>query len=634
MKKGVLNFVSVFLCGLGPALFFGLKWRNCLPFSGWMPLAPDYDNIGYYGRYLIFAQEPLSWPLGQIHNLAFPFEAGNIARGSIPFWAIPLKMLSKIFPGLAEFYYYPLAEILAVFFTGVFAAGLLRSFGQKNFWICLFAGLVLGLSHPVLYKSMGYNGHSYHMYYFPLYLSFAYFFVRLYRRPSWIRIVPIAMVVTLAALTGYYVLMGILILFLCLIGFLFFEQIRIQSDLVKRQFGRTVAAFVLSLVLSQVAAAAVGNQSNLRVDAGASPYRYRFETGWGYGGGHGGGFHVADLLAFFVPPETGPDIPLYRRGGPSAIPTKLGFPLTTAKLQDGQTTPAVLYLGTIPLVLLGFVIGYEIRERARKRGLYWAKGRLRNYAKHYAGKRWFSLPGLLGLSCAALFVVSLGYILHVGGYRMNLLPTPSLLVATFWTKFMFARSLTRLGIPLALFLILIAIYLFAKRYLTDRENPLKLRSGLVVGLLIVLFGIHLYEVWGYLYTLPVTKGNEIANAIPEESQAKLKELAQGKNAVMIYPRYINSLDWSRIAYSLAFHSELPLSGATLGPPGERADHLAHFERDRETIYAGNIQEILDQYGPVLIATKGPEASHILSVSNVPLEKHVLIENDLVILVAD
>ena len=89
-----------------------------------MPSSTNFELLGFYGRYLIYAQEPIAFPLGIIKGLSFPFnDVANIMRGPIPLFAIPIKVLSKICPPLGEFYYFVLAELLSLHFLVRFLPG-------------------------------------------------------------------------------------------------------------------------------------------------------------------------------------------------------------------------------------------------------------------------------------------------------------------------------------------------------------------------------------------------------------------------------------------------------------------------------------------------------------------------------
>ncbi len=105
-----------------------------------MPTIANFESLGYYGRYLIYARESLGFPIGVIKGLSFPFaDAANIMRGPITLFAVPLKVLSKMYPPLAEFYYFVSVELLSSFFSALFAWGLVREFNVKSFWAKLLA---------------------------------------------------------------------------------------------------------------------------------------------------------------------------------------------------------------------------------------------------------------------------------------------------------------------------------------------------------------------------------------------------------------------------------------------------------------------------------------------------------------
>ena len=109
--EGIINYIrsksstcQALLCAFLVTSIFSLRYINCLPFSGYMPIIPDHEILGYYGRYLIYARESFSFPIGLIKNLCFPFHAANMARGPIPLFAILFKLLSKIHAPFSEFH--------------------------------------------------------------------------------------------------------------------------------------------------------------------------------------------------------------------------------------------------------------------------------------------------------------------------------------------------------------------------------------------------------------------------------------------------------------------------------------------------------------------------------------------------
>ena len=66
-----------------------------------MPVINDWDQLAFFGRYLVFANESFNLPIGNIQGLSFPFNS-TITRGSIPLFAILFKLSSKIYAPLSD----------------------------------------------------------------------------------------------------------------------------------------------------------------------------------------------------------------------------------------------------------------------------------------------------------------------------------------------------------------------------------------------------------------------------------------------------------------------------------------------------------------------------------------------------
>ncbi len=596
-----------------------------------MPIARDYDNLGYYGRYLIYAQEPFTFPLGVIKNLSFPFHAANIARGSMPIFAIFFKLLSKVHPPFEQVYYFVLAEIIAVFLTALFTCMLLKHFGVRNFWAKLLASVLVALSFPVFFKSMGGYGHSFHVWYFPLYLAFAYAYLRLQANPSFKTLLLPGLVIAVAALTGYYAVMGICIIFSCCLLLNFVDFLLNKTAVARKKFLFTLSAFIIAMILLNLSMFAIGNQGNIKVSRGASPVKYRFRKSWGYGGGYGGGFHVADVLMPFIPPEDSDEIP-HKRWGPKAYLTRLGFPITTADLQDGQYE-AFAYIGSIPMAVLVFLIITKMLSLTANCRQSLMKLRLKVTSKLLSGDCLFSPPVILAVSVFALYIISWGYIIHIAGIRFNHIVTPSLIIALLWPKFMFVRSIGRLAIPMMLF-IEVGLVIWLAKFLQTRLRGINKSKVAFAIIMTALAAAHTCEILGYLKTLEVTEGNEIANVFHRDDIRLIQQSTERTNALMVVPEFRTSHQWTKTCYSLAFHSRIPVSGATIGSPGERAEHLARYREDINLILDGDIEQIIDRYGRVAIASPQEYAQKILTKTNVPLDSVTLQSQDVVILTPD
>lgn len=600
-----------------------------------MPKLPDFELVGYYGRYLIYAQEPLSFPLGSIKGLSFPFDAANIMRGCIPVVAIPLKFLSKIFPPLGQFYYFVLVDLLCVFFSALFAWSLVREFNVKSFWTKLLAASLSGLSVILMHKCSHYYDVSYLMMHPPFYLSCVYFYVRLFKHREWKSGLLLSGTFICAALTDYYIFLGLTMgLTICVATNV--VEILLRREKRKLIFVKTtpvIAAVLVGVVLGVLINGAIGYQRNFDKVNKEVLLNGRYNTCWGYGGGFGGGFHVADVLSVIIPPAGEEIVPIYKGLGPRAYLASLGFPLTTAKLQDGQYE-GFSYIGTIPLGILVTVLILKVFALLRKPKMLLARLRLHAVARIYSTRDNDILIRAIGVSVIALYIMSWGYIIHIGGHRLNNVITPSFILACLYPQFALARSLGRFAWPLSIFMVLTAALLF-ERYISAYFYE-KGRGGIIAlgFLVVILIVMHITEVSGYLRQSQVIRGNEIANVFSDGDVATIKETVRGKIAIMVVPSFVGDMNWTMISYSLAFHGRIPISGSTIGPPGESAKELDQYVRDIKDISTGKLQDIVKRYGKICIACPSVLAQKILANSDLPLQEHHLVSRDCVILTLD
>ncbi|OGD63368.1 hypothetical protein A2160_02695 [Candidatus Beckwithbacteria bacterium RBG_13_42_9] len=626
-------FSQNLICAFFVTFIFSFRWATVLPFSGYMPVITSYDALGYFGRYLIYAKEPLGFPLGTIKNLSFPFQSANITRGSMALFGLVFKLLSKVYPPLAEFYYFPLVEILAVFLSGYFSCLLLLEFKVKSFWLRFLGAVLVSLSFPLLFRSSAYYQATIHVLYFPLYLAFTLFYIRLQKSFAWKDLISLVAVIIVATLIEYYIFLGLFILFGVLLSFSFFNFIIKKNQIHRRILISTCLAFILGICFSFFTLSLFGNQSNLKIGPNDQALMGRYSPENGYGGGFGGGFHVADVLTFFIPPQDNQSIPLWKKAGPTTYLTKLGFPLSTNNLQNGQYE-GFTYLGTITIGLIVFLILLNLVFFFKNFKLSLTKLRLRFTSVLLLSLQPFSLSLMIGIATFLLFILSLGYIIHFGGTRFNNIPTPALILAVLWPKFMFARSLGRFAIPLMLFITLGMIVYLNKFLHSLIYGACLSKKALLALMIILLIAVHISEVRGYLQPPVATRGNEIANLFGSRDQQLIISSLHDKKALMIVPAFTGKLEWGKIVYSLAFYSKIPISGATIGSPGELASDLEQYSLDIREIMAGNIKEIVARYGDVAIAAPQKIAENILSKSDLSLKSQKLNDQDVTILTLD
>jgi len=596
-------------------------------------VSKNSDQLEFWGRYLIYAKEPFSFPIGLVRGLGFPFKISTITRGPVELFAVLFKLLSKIYAPFAEFYYFVLFELLCAFLTGYFTCLLLESFKVKSFWLKLLGVTLVSLSFPFLFRSSHYYGIPSLVVHFPIYLAFAYFYIRLYKYPNWKPLFLLLIFFLILAFFCDYPTLAVYFVFFVCICFNFFEFMVRKTEIIRKRLFFSLTAFILGIALTIFVVNILGNQGNYTVPWYVSPLADRQGKQWGYGGGYGGGFHVADALTFFIPPRDNVNVPENKRCGPTAYLTKWGFPITTNNLQDGQYE-GFTFLGTTTIFILFFLLMIQLFSLIKNSRLYMMKMRLKWMYQLFSPDNIFSLPFVLGACAFLLYLLSLGYIIHFLGVRFNHIVTPALILAEWHHRFMLVRSLGRLAVPLMQYITIACIISMNKypyKYLNKSTKPKKLIFVLIIIFLIIF---HISEIWGYLKPPEVTRGNEIANLFGKDDRVLIKKLLQDKKALMVVPTVRGGvINWDKLCYSLAFYSDIPLSGAS-SPMGNPIEYLRQYALDTKNILDGNIKEITNRYGNIAIAAPSAFAEKILSRADVPLKPHKLHDQDAVILTLD
>lgn len=627
--QGVLARPSLAVALLVTAVF-SVRWLNCLPFSGFSPALDNVDTLGFIGRYLIFAQEPFQFPLGLIHGLSFPFESAHISRGAIPLLALMFKATGRLYSPLLEFNYLVLAELLAVFFTAFFTCRLLELLRVRVFWAQLLGACFVALSPALLFRSSSYYGETFVVLNFPSLLLAAYLFIRLFSFPekwkyrlAFVFVFPVMALIDLYLLFAAVVLVGVALL--ATSAYSLTEQGRDAGLRVRVIFLTLVTGGVLSLAILWI----LGNQSNFEVPPRSAIFAGRDDTDWGYGGGFGGGFHVADVFSVLAANPT--LIPEAHLHPPKSLIERLDIPILNKRLQPGQYE-GFGFIGTIPILLLALATGAWLWRNGRDFG----KPRLKRLP--LANRLHVGLGDPVNLSLAAialgcfgLYVLSWGYILHVFGYRFNNILTPSTILAFVYPNFMYARSLGRMAIAFSMLASVLALLVFF-RYVAASWLAGQARSCLLPALAAALIGAHLVDVADYLKPPErVVQGNEIADAFSSDDILTLKRTTESKVAIMLVPELLHSVPWNRIGFSIAYHARIPISGATLGF-GERRSEIQQYASDMRSILDGEIGQVVSRYGPIVVAAPRDYARLILAKSDVELAIVELKSQDVVLLV--
>lgn len=613
-------FISFIAAGI-----FSFRWGNCLPFSGNMPALNDVDILAIYGRYLIFAKEPFGFPLALVHNLGFPFENTNIAKASIPLFAVPFKFFSKLYPPISEFYFSVLFEIVCVFVTAYCVCLLLRSFRVTSFWIKLLAVLLVCLSPALLYRSSVYYAMPFMVGFSPVYLAAAYCYIKLHDQPNFKNSLLLAGTAPLAALIDHYLLLGILLS----LG-IFFVFNAVQYILNNRTQGTRLKYVSISMICGLFFSVAtlfvLDDQSNLKVPSGVSALVGRFDTNSGYGGaaGMGGGFHVADFFSVVIPPE---DVN-WKGSGPTSYFTKIGVPIkTAASLPDGEYE-GFAYIGTT-LICIGIVlVMIKIGSWLRRYRLALEKIKSNLTDTLVWSREFFSAPAVLVMTTCMLYTLSWGYVIHVWGHRLNTIVTPYLLLSDIYPAMMFARSPGRLAIPFVLCLSLVIIIAF-DRYVRTVSLPKK--ETIIAATVLILSIAHINEVSGYLKHSQIVKGNDILKEFNATDRVSIRALLTGYKAVLTVPAFRDNLSWTKKCYALTAVSNIPISGASAALGTVTNEQIAQYQSDMEDVRSGNIKSIIERYGKVAFAAPPSVAADIVRNSDVPLQYNALENNGVVIL---
>ncbi len=623
MKKTLQNL----FCSLTAMSLFMFRWANCLPFSGYYPVSQG-EPLELWGRYLIWAKEPFSFPkFGIVKSLTFPFQTSNMAHGPVVLFAVVFKALSRLYPPAGHFYYFIFIELVFVLLAGFFTFLILDEFKVGSFWLKLLGTISIALSFPLLYRS---TNLAFEVAYVPAYLACAYFYVMAYKHPGFRSYLLLMLIFPVAAMIDDYLLFGISFMMAAAIVL---NGVGYLINTSKRNLDRLrgmAAAFILGLLLSSGISYCLGLTGNLGISFGITPMAGRDDLTGVYGGGYGGGFFVADVLSVFIPTAQGICAP-ENICGPTAYLTKLGFPMTMAKLQHGQYE-GFAYAGTVIVGLLFILILRSIIFIFKNWERHLTKINFKLISNFYTVNEFFSLPVILGLSSFSLYVISWGYVIHLGGIRHNDIVTPSLILAEYHHSFIWARALGRLAVAFMLFIaISVIVWLNSAfyRYIYSEKREVRF---LCAGALLLLTIVHVSEIWGYLKPpSQVVHGDDITGSFGKQDQALIRNVLHGKSVLMVTPYAMDNDDWGRICYALAYDGGIPMSGPTTHFFAGEILNTGQYDADNKDILSVDIKGLVKRYGEIAIATRGAIADRILANANMPLKAYKLRDRDAVLL---
>lgn len=565
---------------LGIAGIFSLRFLSCLPFSGFTRIF-NQETITTLTSFLMFAQEPWTFPLGAIKGLAFPFADANIGNvGAIALFALTYKALGKVFPYFQTFDYFVLVDIVSCFLTAYFSQKILLVVGVRQFSFRFLGALLTGASFLVFNRSAWTQ--PFCIVAFPLFTAWMYAMLLTLQRGKWSLGQDFAIlgIYPVAALVDNYSLFAILL------G----TSVVLVRELYETTFGglsasrnRSLRVLLLCVCGSMLCVLAL-------YVIGMFPLPPVPHTFTSYDFGMGGRYHVADVFSPWLPVAKGIDANFRE---PSLL-GRLNFPLTTDLLAEGQYE-GVAYIGTSALILWMFLAG--IWSLSLRKGL--TKDPQTNVSMQ-SRLVLYSPWKKVGWASLFVFIFSLGYELHIFGHAFpDFSGMPAAWIADRFPAVYNIRAEGRLASLLSLFLILEGVrqlsawYAKAAVRYPSRESSRRSRAIALggIGFLVV---IHLIEIAPFLRPVPAQPSYPIGGIYSDQEIAMLKRLGSGHDVVLVSPSWREGLKWEVETFSLAYYlglrSNLYLIARTL------PEHDARIARDLDLVIKGDWDLLVNEYG--------------------------------------
>lgn len=610
MKQRSASFIDLtgpITIAAGVAILFSIRFLYCLPFSGFTR-GFNYETVTTLVSFLIFAQEPWSFPLGVIKGLAFPFADANIGNvGALPLFALSFKALGSLSSSFLIQDYFILVEILSCFLTAFVAQKTLASIGAPEKALRALGALLTGTSFLLLTRSELLQ--PFCVASFPLFMAWIYAMLLALRRGSWsLREDVVAVLIfPLAALVDNYALFGMLLGTSALLMFEFCEAIlgglRSSWNRVFRIFFFCIAGSMLSLL----ALYAIGMYPLPAVPNTFTSYDF----------GMGGRYHVADLFA--------PLIPFAKQAGTfpeSSLAAKLHFPFDTGQLGPGQYE-GIAYVGTpVLLVLMATAIAWA--GSLLQKMLVGKTNAVTTPGRFIVSTPWKKV----GLASLGVFFFSMGYELVILGEAFpGFSGMPAAWIADRFPAVYNFRAPGRLASLLSLFLILESV-----RRLSLWNNRMVSRSPdlisrdimpIVHAVILGLAAIHLTEIAPYLRPVTSQPVHPINGAYSASDIERLRQLGKAHEVVLISPAVqAAGVDWTSQAFALAYYSGLRSNLYYLART--IPDHQAKITVDLNRVANGDWEPFLAEYGNnTLFAIPSIQADKLRSRMNDRFEETVI-----------
>lgn len=572
---------------LAVTAIYAIRFANCLPFSGNTRIF-NYETITTLTSYFLYVQEPLSFPLGTIERLTFPFVDANVGNvGALPLFAVTFKLLGWLIPYFKNFDFFPLVELIACFFTAYFSQLILIQLDVRSLACRALGALLTATSLMILLRSAWLQ--AFCVVSFPLFTAWMYGMLLTLRRSHWrpAQDLLVLSIFPAAALLDNYTLCGLMLGTGALIVRETFEAFFSQRPASLNRLSRLVT-FCIGGVLASVGALYI---------VGMFPLPPVSSTFTSYDFGMGGRYHVADLLSPFIPIAN----KVYGFVEPSLL-GRYGFPFTTDKLAPGQYEGAA-FIGT-PVLILWIVL-------AARAVSIWFKRRARTGRTVKAAFLPYSPWKKIFIAAAFVFLFSLGYELHVFGRAFpNFAGMPGAWISDRIPSLYNFRAPGRLAALMTLFLILEAMRRLSAWQMTFADHePGTSRRPLWFAALSLIAVVHLVEVGQLLRPVKAQPLNPLGGVFSSQEIDTLKRLGRDHTAVLVAPSVL-AVDtmWTTTAFSLVYHMGIKSNLFYLARAVPA--HADIIDTNLRRVLAGDWDALTTEYGNLLFVLPGSKSAEL------------------------
>ena len=556
---------------------FSIRFIFLLPFSSSVRQG-NYETAVSKIGFLIYAREDLTFPLGLIKSLTAPFQDANVGNmGAIPLFAVFFKMLATVFPYFQTFDYFVLLEMLACFFTAFFAIHLMKKLGVSDIPYQVAAAGLTGLSFLILIRSEWIQ--PFCVLSFPVIAAFFLLISGALVRRSWRAGSDIAIVFLfpVSILLDAYIFAALAFASAFLIMWEIYEGFVRGLRVSLHRATRLSVCLIIGVLLAIGALWAIGMFPVPMVDIHFTSYDF----------GLGGRYHVADLLS--------PVVPVHEL---SLLGTLL-FPLTTADLAAGQYE-GIAYIGTatIFLGLMVFILKLLLHWGKHSQ---WKTFRL-NPRERQRPKLW-SPWAKIGFSSLFVFILSLGYQLHIGGRPFpDFFGMPAAWAADLVPPLYQFRAPGRWSAVLSIFLIITTIKLFHKtindrRWRSTQFGKTQIKR-LGYGILFISLLVHVTDISPLIRPVASQPSEPLEGVFTHEQISLLQTLGRSRPTVFFAPSVHAAGTWTKQAFSAAYYME---TRSNLYNVARKVpEHYAKIRSDLNQIINGNWDSLNREYGNNII----------------------------------